>query len=116
MELKGTVVSVLPEQTGTSRAGKAWRKRDFIIETEGQYPKKICIGLFGDKVDKCPGVGAKVTVAIDIESREYQGKWFTQVNAWDVKAEGSATAQAQAPAPAAPAAPAQAPAGDDVPF
>lgn len=105
MELKGIVVSVLPEQTGTSRAGKEWRKREFVIETEGQYPKKVCIELFGDKTSKCPQVGAQVTVAIDIESREYQGRWFTQVSAWDVKSASATTAQvapATAPAPTAP--------------
>lgn len=107
MELKGIVVAVLPEQTGMSKAGKEWRKREFVIETEGQYPKKICIGLFGDKVDKCPRVGATVTVGVDIESREYQGRYFTQVNAWSVKAEGTA---AQAPAPA------QTSSDDSVPF
>lgn len=89
MEIKGKVVAVLPEQTGISKAGKEWRKRDFIIETEGQYPKKVCIGLFGDKVNKCPNVGMPVTVGIDIESREYQGKWFTQITAWDVKISGA---------------------------
>lgn len=120
MEVKGKVIAVLPEQTGTSRAGKTWRKRDFVIETEEQYPKKICIGLFGDKVEKCPNVGANVAVGIDIESREYNGKWFTQINAWTVKAEGGTTTYTPAPVPTS-VTPAQAPAppaagNDDLPF
>lgn len=111
MEVKGNVISVLPEVSGTSKAGKAWSKRDFVIETEGQYPKKICVTLFGDKVAKCPNVGANVTVSIDIESHEYQGKWFTQVNAWDVKTDSTAAAN-----PTLAASPAPAAANDNFPF
>ena len=54
MEIKGKVVSVLPQQSGTSQAGNQWKKQEFVIETQEQFPKKICMTLFGDRVDQYP--------------------------------------------------------------
>ncbi|MBR4153887.1 MAG: DUF3127 domain-containing protein, partial [Paludibacteraceae bacterium] len=47
MEIKGKVVLVLPQQSGTSQAGNQWKKQEFVIETQEQFPKKICMTLFG---------------------------------------------------------------------
>lgn len=85
MELSGKVFEVLPEQQGEGRAG-TWRRQDFILEIPGQFPKKVCIGMWGDKIDQANlKVGEQVTAHIDIESREYNGKWFTSVKAWKVE-------------------------------
>ena len=84
-ELSGRIVSVLPLQTGTSKAGKPWQKQEYILDTGGQYPKKVCFSLFGDSITKFPlQVGQDVTVSIDIESREWNSKWYTEVRAWNV--------------------------------
>lgn len=85
MELQGKTVAVLDVVSGTSKSGNAWQKREFVIETAGQYPKKVCLQLFGDKVNECPNVGDEVKVSFDAESREWQGRWFTQLNAWKVE-------------------------------
>lgn len=84
MDIKGRIVQVLPLQTGTSKAGKEWSKQDFIIETEDQFPKKVCFTLFGDKVSLLNGisVGTEVEVAFNLESREFNGKWYSNINAW----------------------------------
>ena len=82
MELKGTVIAILEMRGGTSQNGKEWKSQDFVIETLDQYPKKICINMFGQKVDEMPQIGAIVDVQVNIESREYNGKWFTTVSAW----------------------------------
>ena len=143
MELIGKIVQVLPLRTGTSKAGNPWQVQEYILETLGtQYPRKVCFELFGDNVNKFPlQVGQEVTVSIDVESREFNGRWYTSVRAWNVvqgiqlpgvaapapgaynapqpSAPGAPVASG-VPAPPAPAAPA-APAGsvgaaDDLPF
>ena len=114
MELIGKIIQILPLQEGVSKAGNPWKKQEYILETLGtQYPRKVCFNLFGDNVDKFPmQVGQDVTVSIDIESREFNGRWYTDVRAWNVL-NGVQLAGAPAPgfaaAPAQPAAPAPAP-------
>ena len=90
LTIKGTLVQVLPTVNGVSKAGKDWSKKDFVIETdEGQFSKKVCFTLFGDKIKLIDSVvvGSAVEVAFNIESREFDGKWYTNVNAWKVAAE-----------------------------
>ena len=128
LNISGVVLNILPLQTGTSKAGNQWQKQDFILETGGQYPRKVCICLFGDNVEKFPlQVGQSVTASVDIESREFNARWYTDVRAWNVVYNDQQHG-APAPAPAATApktqakgATAQAPAGapaaaDDLPF
>ena len=114
MELIGKIIQILPLQEGVSKAGNPWKKQEYILETLGtQYPRKVCFNLFGDNVDKFPmQVGQDVTMSIDIESREFNGRWYTDVRAWNVL-NGVQLAGAPAPgfaaAPAQPVAPAPAP-------
>ena len=86
MEIIGKVVKILPKQGGVSKNG-AWSKCDFVIETMEQYPRKVCISAWGDKSDnleqQCP-VGKTVKVAVNIESREFNDKWYTDVRAWRI--------------------------------
>lgn len=111
---KGTVTAISQKQGGTSKSGKAFQKREFVIETTGQYPKKVCMQLFGDKVNDCPNVGEEVKVSFDLESREWNGKWFTQLNALKVEHQGAQPAPQQ---PVYQQAQTQVPAQDsDLPF
>lgn len=67
MEITGRIIQLLPLQTGQGKNG-VWKKQDFVIETDGQYPKKICISAWGDKVSESVlVVGKEVTVSFDIE-------------------------------------------------
>lgn len=133
INISGIVLNILPLQTGTSKAGNQWQKQDFILETGGQYPRKVCICLFGDNVTKFPlQVGQSVTASVDIESREFNARWYTDIRAWNIVYNGqqqgapapapTATAPTAQPAPTpAKGAAAQAPAGapaaaDDLPF
>jgi hypothetical protein len=85
MELQGNVIQLLDEQSGDGKNGK-WRKREYVIETGGQYPRKICFNLWGDKIDQFPmKVGDSVNVFFDIESRDFNGRWYTDVKAWKVE-------------------------------
>ena len=127
LNISGIVLNILPLQTGTSKAGNQWKKQDFILETGGQYPRKVCVCLFGDNVDKFPlQVGQSVTASVDIESREFNARWYTDVRAWNVVYNGqqqgapapAPTATAPTAQPAAPATPTAQPpaAADDLPF
>lgn len=126
MNISGKVVQVLPIQTGTSKAGNPWQKQEFILEQGGQYPRKVCISLFGDNVAKIPQVGQDVMVSVDIDSREFNGRWYTEIKAWNITHTGAqqtapapqqvATAPAAAPAQPQPAPAPQAGVADDLPF
>ncbi len=86
MEIKGKIVQKLNVESGLSKAGKEWRKQSIVIETEGEYPKKICFTLWGEKIDELKAKeGEMIAAKIDIESREYNGKWYTDVKAWQVQ-------------------------------
>jgi ribosomal protein S1 len=83
--LTGRITTITAEESGQSKAGKTWRKRTVVIETDGQYPKLVALTQFGDAIDKTPlNEGDTVTVYIDIESREYGGKYYTDVKAYRV--------------------------------
>ncbi len=87
MELKlaGKVIKILEEQSGESKNGP-WRKRDFILETPGKFPRKVCITQWGDQIDESKvSEGDEITAFIDIQSREYKGRWYTDVKAWKVE-------------------------------
>ena len=100
MEITGTVINILPEQNGEGRNGP-WRKQEFIVETEGMYPKKVCIAVWGDKIDQFAiKDGEKLTASVNIESREYNGRWYTDIKAWKLDRESQqAQPQGQEPPP-----------------
>jgi hypothetical protein len=81
MQLKAKLIQQLPIQTGTSTNGE-WKKQEIIIETEEQYPRKICILIWGEKVNNNQlQIGNRLSIDMDIESKEYNGKWYTSIKA-----------------------------------
>ncbi len=85
LEIEGTIIKLLPMQTGESARGQ-WKKQDYILETEGQYPKQVCMNAWGDNVDKFNlQEGAKIRASIELSSREYNGRWYTDVRIWRVE-------------------------------
>jgi hypothetical protein len=89
MELSGKIIQVLEEASGESQNGR-WRRQDFILLVPGQYPKKICITIFGDKIDQFNvKEGEEVRVEAEIESREYNNRWYTSVKAWRIEKSGA---------------------------
>jgi hypothetical protein len=84
MEITGKIFQILPEETGEGRNGP-WKKQSFILETQDQYPKKVCITVWGDRIDLSKfQENDVVTAGINIESREYNGRWYTDVKAWRI--------------------------------
>lgn len=105
MEISGKVIELLDEQRGNGRNGE-WRKQDFILETTDQYPKKVCISMWGDKIDQFGiNTGDDITAGINVESREYNGRWYTDVKAWKVDKAGANAAPNQGGSPVPPPAP-----------
>ena len=106
LELIGKLVKTMPEVTGQSQKGP-WSKQDFILETtDGQFAKKVCLTAWGDKAAdlKQYAPGDTLKVSLNLESREYNDRWYTEARAWRIEAgeEGVST-----PAPALRSAPAQ---------
>jgi hypothetical protein len=128
MEVVGKIVQVLPAQEGVGRNGNPWKVQPYVLETLDQYPRKVHFEVFGEdriRMNPC-NIDQLVTVSFDIESREFNGRWYTSIRAYrivqgDVTQQGAATpapaqaAPAQA-APAQPAAPTDAPQPNVDPF
>lgn len=83
MEITGKIIKSLPEQSGTSKAGNAWKKKIYVLETTDAYPKQVAFDFFGDRVDQYPlNIGDFVKISFDIESREFNERWYTDIRAW----------------------------------
>lgn len=127
MEIIGKAIAALQVKSGVSqRTGEQWQSREYVIETQEQYPKKMCFEVFG--IDKLKEFNIRnndlIKVHFDISAREYNGKWYNSIRAWKVEhvnPDGSvvgstaAAPVAQAQAPAAPA-PATQESEEDLPF
>lgn len=115
MELQGKVIAALPERSGVSARGE-WKSQEFVIETHDNFPRKMVFSVFGaDRLQRFNiQIGQEINVSFDINAREWNGRWFNDIRAFDVRqVDPNAVAGMQqpvspaaftAPAPAAPAA------------
>ena len=119
MEVVGKIIQVLPAQEGVGRNGNPWKVQPYVLETLDQYPRKVHFEVFGeDRIKQNPcDVDQLVTVSFDIESREFNGRWYTSIRAWRIQQGDVTQAEAgAAPAVAPVAAPQPAPAPADAPL
>lgn len=106
---------MLPLQTGVAKnTGNPWQSQSYVLETQEQFPRKVCFEVFGEqriRENACQ-LDDIVTVSFDIESREFNGRWYTSIRAWRIQQGVVAPEMAAQPmaAPAPAAAPAAAPA------
>ncbi|MFN8208565.1 MAG: DUF3127 domain-containing protein [Bacteroidales bacterium] len=121
MEISGKLLQVLPVQEIQGKNGPM-QKHTFVIETQEQYPKKVCFSAWGDKTGdlKQSAAGDMLKVQFSLESREYQGRWYTEAKAYRIEksgagrpAEASWPGSDSIPPPQAPSFDA---APDDLPF
>lgn len=85
LKITGTVKQILEIQSGESKNGQ-WKKQDFILEMPGKYPRLVCVTQWGEQIDKNNlSEGETITAHIDLQSREYKGRWYTDVKAWRVE-------------------------------
>lgn len=115
MEVVGKIIQVLPAQEGVGRNGNPWKVQPYVLETIENYPRKVHFEVFGEeriKQNPCE-LDQLVTVSFDIESREFNGRWYTSIRAWKIQQGDMTQAAAPAAAPAAPVA--AAPAAPEAP-
>lgn len=111
MEVVGKIIQVLPAQEGVGRNGNPWKVQPYVLETLDQYPRKVHFEVFGEeriKQNPCE-IDQLVTVSFDIESREFNGRWYTSIRAWRIQQGDTTQVAAAAPVAAPVAAPAAAP-------
>ncbi len=94
LEISGKVVKLLQEQSGEGKNGR-WVKQEFVIETDDQFPKKVCFSTWGDKVAEVKKLsdGEVVTVSFNVESREYNNRWYTDLRAWKIAKSGNQSSE-----------------------
>ena len=111
MEVVGKIIQVLPAQEGIGKNGNPWKVQPYVLETLDQYPRKVHFEVFGeDRIKQNPcDIDQLVTVSFDIESREFNGRWYTSIRAWKIQ-QGDTTQPGVAPAAAPAAAPVAQPA------
>jgi hypothetical protein len=99
LEITGKLYKILAEQTGSGKNGN-WVKQEFVIETTEQYPKKICCSAWGDKVGSLKSLqpGDMLKVSFNLESREYNERWYTDIRAWKIETISGSGAATDAPA------------------
>ncbi len=100
-KVKGRVIDILPMQTGSSARGE-WKKLDFVLEVpDEQFPKKICFTLFNDKTEMIreSDKNSEVEVGFSLEGREYNGKWYHNVNAFKIDRLGKTPIIGDGPVP-----------------
>lgn len=103
MEITIKVIKILDSLSGVSqKTGNAWEKHSFVGETEGEFSKAVCFSVMGkDRWEKMSiKVGMKYNVSFDVESREWQGKYFTELSAWKAVCLEQGTQQPAQQAPA----------------
>ena len=86
MEIEGRIIQDLGIQSGTSKAGNPWKKRELVLETFGSYPRKVKFHIFGDRVDTIRlEQGRDYILSFDLESREFNGRWYTDVSVYQAR-------------------------------
>ena len=117
MDIRGKIIQKMDPVGGVSKAGNQWKKQEYVLETLDSYPKKVKFDFFGDRADQYPlEVGDIITLSYDIESREFNGRWYTDIRGFKaMKEDPNSVPAAAAAAPYQPAgepAPAPAPTPD----
>lgn len=94
MEFEGVVYKILPATSGTSARGE-WKRQDVVFEMPQEFSRKICVTFF-NKPDDVARLreGMACSVSVNVESREYNGRWYTDVRAWRVQPKAAAAPSA----------------------
>lgn len=116
MEFEGVVFKMLPPVSGTGARGP-WTKQEVVFEMPGEFNRKVCVSFWGDKAEDAKKLreGDKAEVSVNIESREYNGRWFTEVRAWKFNVAAPTAPQPEAGLPPLEAFPEEEPV-NDLPF
>jgi len=90
-EISGKLIKKLNEVTGTGKNGTNWIKQEFVIETQEQYPKKVCLAAWGDRTQDLAQaqMGDMLKLQFSPESREYNERWYTELRAYRIEVESA---------------------------
>lgn len=90
-EISGKLIKKLNEVTGTGKNGTNWIKQEFVIETQEQYPKKVCLAAWGDRTQDLAQaqIGDSLKLQFSPESREYNERWYTELRAYRIEVESA---------------------------
>ena len=107
MDLTGTIIAVMPAQSGTSsRTGNPWMSQEYVLEVPAQYPKRMVFRIFGEDRIKQFNIQQgeqQVTIQFDIDAHEYNGRWFNEIRCYNVlRSVGQQPYQQQPPSGYAP--------------
>ena len=94
LKIKGRITKILNVESGTSKAGKEWKKGGLVIDTGSQYNPEVCLSAFGDdKLDMLSShkEGSEVEVSFNVSSREYNGKYFHNLDMWKISGATAST-------------------------
>ena len=119
LTIKGQLVKILEPESGTSKAGKQWKKQSFLVNTGAQYNPEVCFQLFGeDKIQMLDGIGSgeQIEVSFNISSREYNGRYFHNIDAWKITKETLSSGNSEPVAPDMDLEPLGEDEADDLPF
>jgi hypothetical protein len=98
LSVKGKISSKLSVESGTSKAGKEWKKQSFLVDTGAQYNPEICFQLFGDEkiaMLEHYNIGDQVEVSFNLSSREWNGRYFHNVDAWKIEKIGEGIVESE---------------------
>lgn len=90
MAIQGKIIHIGQAFCGNRKSdGQPWKSQEYVLETSGQYSKKVCFKLMNDKIDQANiQIGHTVEIEVDASSREYNGRWYTELTAWKVNNQG----------------------------
>ena len=118
LTISGKITQILEVESGTSKAGKEWKKQNFVVDTGAQFNPSVCFNLFGEEkigVLQSFAVGQDVEVAFNVSSREFNGKYYHNIDAWKISAASDSAGSGSVPPPIETDIPA-ATEEDDLPF
>ena len=87
MELTGKIIAIMEARGGTSaKTGNAWMVQEYVIEVPGQFPKHCAFSVFGEDRIKQFNIqnGEDLTIQFDIDAKEFNGRWYNDVRAYNV--------------------------------
>ncbi len=102
LEITGKIIAALEKRSGVARAsGNTWVAQEYVIETQGEYPRRVCFEVFGEERIKEFDIKVMdiLTVSFDVDAREYNGRWYNTLRAWKVVREALPTPSAVVTAP-----------------
>tara|TARA_R110002074_G_scaffold213410_1_gene383131 strand:- start:466 stop:780 length:315 start_codon:yes stop_codon:yes gene_type:complete len=93
MEIKGKLIKKLERETGVSKTGKTWEKQSIMVEQNAEFNKEVVISFFGDKIKSIRDIeeGSDVNVSVNLSSREFNGKYYHNIDGWFIAKVGQET-------------------------